>query len=94
MWGPLLAALSRLFATRIGQWIAAAMAWLGLTWATQSAVVQPLIDEIKATAQGVSGPALEWLGYLQFDVALSMVFSALAAKYAIQAGRAFLMRRT
>lgn len=93
MWGPLLAALSRLISSQIGQWVAAAMVWLGLSWATQSAVVAPLIDQIQSVAQGTSGDALQWLGYLKFDVALSMLFSAVAAKYALMGARAVLVKR-
>lgn len=93
MWGPLLAALSRLFSSQIGQWIAAAMVWLGLSWATHSVAVGPIIAEIRAVAEGTGGAALDWLGYLRFDVALTMVFSAISAKYAMQAGRVILTRR-
>lgn len=98
--GALIAGLAWLFKSRIGLWVMTAMAWLGINFGTIKMVVEPAIDLLKGYAQGMGGgsgelgaTAMQWFGVLQFDRALTMVISAVAAKHAIMQGRLFLFKR-
>ena len=91
--GWVVTGLGRLFGSRIGQWVAAALAYFGLAFATQTVVMGPVIDQLEGYMQGVSGDAVEWLGYLNFDKACSMILSALAIRFGIQTAKTFLARR-
>ena len=91
--GWVVTALGRLFGTRLGQWVAAAMAYFGLAWATQEVVIGPVIDQLQAYMQGVSGDAVQWLGYLNFDKACSMIISAMTIRFGLAGAKAFLAKR-
>lgn len=78
MWGPLLAGLSRLFGTRIGQWILSALAFLGINFMTQKFAVDPLLGQIKSAVSGAPGEIVAWLGYLNVDKYVTLVLSAYA----------------
>lgn len=89
MWAPLLAALSRLFSTRIGQWVLSALAFLGIQWAAQKFAVDPILDLIKGAFSGAPATIVAWLGFLNLDRYVTLVLSA----YAIAAaGSALKMR--
>lgn len=99
---PLLSALvsglAWMFRTRIGQWVAAALAWFGLSWATHEFAVEPWIDNMKDfTMTGTGGEwgsvLIAYLGIMKFDVACTMIASAVAAKYAVGSARAFLVKK-
>lgn len=105
MWAPLVSALTSgfawLFRNRLGQWLAAALAWMGLAWATNKFAVQPWVDAMHAHLQtsGVGGgevgaAMIEYLGLLNFFKACSMIASAVTAKFAANAARAFLVKKT
>lgn len=89
-----------LFKNRIGQMITAILAWFGITLAAYEFGVEPFIDQLEAYAQvGAGGGelaavALQWMGLIKFDVALTMMISAVAAKHAINAGKVFFRRAT
>lgn len=97
--GALIAALSWLFRSRIGLWVMTALAWLGINFGTIKMVIDPAIDLLKGYAQGLGGggqlgaTAMQWMGVLNFDRALTMIISAVAAKHAIMQGRLFLFKR-
>ncbi|MCF3498206.1 MAG: DUF2523 domain-containing protein [Stenotrophomonas sp.] len=78
MWAPLLAGLSRLFGTRLGQWILSALAFLGINFITQKFAVDPLLGQIKASVSGAPGDIVAWLGYLNVDKYVTLVLSAYA----------------
>ncbi|MCU1145202.1 DUF2523 domain-containing protein [Stenotrophomonas maltophilia] len=78
MWAPLLAGLSRLFGTRVGQWILSALAFLGLNFVAQEFAVTPLLDQIKGSINGAPGDILAWLGFLNVDKYVTLVLSAYA----------------
>lgn len=84
-----------LFKNKIGQMITAAFAFLGISIASYSLGVKPFLDQLENMASaGLGGGefasvALQWLGLLNFDKALTMIMSAVAAKHAVTAGRAF-----
>lgn len=98
---PLLRGLAWLLKSKLGYFIAAAMAWLGINWASLEIIVQPTVDLLLAFAQGGGGTgtgdywadAVAWMGVLNFDKALTMVISAVATKTALLNGRLFLFRR-
>lgn len=96
----ILTGLMWLFKSRIGLFIATAMAWLGINWGTMKLAVEPAIDLLTGYAQqaGSGGGELgaiatQWMGVMNFDRALTMVISAIAAKYAIMQGRLWLFKR-
>lgn len=76
MWGPLLAALSRLFGTRIGHWFLSLLAFLGLQWMLQEFAVDPLLDMIKSSFAGAPAVIVGWLGFLNLDRYVTLVLSA------------------
>jgi hypothetical protein len=78
MWAPLLAGLSRLIGSRIGQWVLSALAFLGLYYATSEFAVQPLLDFIQSKISGAPEVAIQTLGYIGFDVYVTAVLSAWA----------------
>lgn len=97
--GILLSGLSWLFRSRIGLFVMTALTWLGINFGTVKMVIEPAIALLRQHAQGLGGggqlgaTAMAWAGVLQFDKALTMVISAIAAKYAIMQGRLFLFKR-
>jgi len=78
MWAPLLAGLSRLFGTRVGQWILSALAFLGLNFVAQEFAVTPLLDQIKSSISGAPGDILAWIGFLNVDKYVTLLLSAYA----------------
>ena len=92
---PLIAAVvgafSRLFATRLGGWIAAAMVALGLAWVTNEAVVEPAKDLALNSLRGMHNVGLQWVLVANWDKYITIVLSAYVAggiKRAILAKRA------
>lgn len=92
-------ALRLLFGTRLGVWVAAALAWLGISFASYKVVLDPALDQVRSIAQtGGAGPyaadAIGWMGVLKFDQAITMLLGAYAAKHSVQAAKLFLARRS
>lgn len=77
--GAIVAGFSRLFATRIGGWVAMAMIALGLSWVTTEAVMTPVIGMVSSAAGGLPATIAQWLGVLNMDKYISIVLSAYAA---------------
>lgn len=90
--GALLAALSRLIASRGGAWLLSSLAFAGLTFGTQSFAVDPLLDQIVTYANATGEDAIKWLRFFNFDKAITIIVSAVSVKYGLQAGRAFLKK--
>lgn len=84
----LLSGFAWLFRSQLGQFIVAAMAWLGISFAVSEFAVEPLLDALQMHVQDISGAgpyaaaALAWFGVLKFDIACTMIASAVAIKYA------------
>lgn len=78
MWGPLLAGLSRLVGTRLGQWVLSALAFLGINFITQKFAVDPILGQIKSSIAGAPGEIVAWLGYLNVDKYVTLILSAYA----------------
>lgn len=92
---PILAALwaglSRLFATKAGQWIATAAAALGISFITTEAVLEPVINLVAGAFGGLPASVAQWVGVLKFHQYVSIVLSAYAAG---GIKRAIMTRRT
>jgi hypothetical protein len=98
---PIIAAIvagfARLFASRIGQWVTAALVFMGIGLASHGVLVQPLLDQVQDIAQDAGSStgsiAVQWLAFLNFDKAITMIFSAYAARAAVSAGKVWLAKR-
>jgi len=95
-----IAGLMFMLRSRLGMLIAGALGWLGLSLATYELVVDPFIDQLETYAQnsvsagGEFGAAMAaWVGFMNFDKALTMIISAYAAKHAVGAGKVFLKKK-
>lgn len=88
-----------LFKNRLGQMLTGILVWFGVSMASYKLGVEPFIEQVESMAQSGGGggqfaaTAMAWLGVLKFDVALTMIISAVAAKHAVNAGRVFFKRR-
>lgn len=92
--GWIVSALSFLFRSKIGSWIAAALLFFGIELATSSFVVEPLRDYVVGAFAGMPATALQWAGFLQIDRYISIIFSAYVAAFTAGAlGRVFLRRK-
>ncbi len=89
----LLAALGRMFASRIGQWVAAALLWFGLTVATNEVLIDPLIDRVLSAMPGMPPLAVQWMTFLRLQEAIVMVLSAYGARAAVGGIKALLVRK-
>lgn len=72
----LVAAIGRMAATRIGQWVLSALAFLGLAWTTQTVAIEPAISQVASSMGGVSGDLAQWMGVMRLDSYVSIVLSA------------------
>lgn len=91
---PLIAGLTgavgRLVASRVGMWVVSALGFLGLSFATQTIAIEPILSQLQSSMAGVSGDIAQWMGVLKLDQYVSIIVSA----YAIGGiKRAFLARR-
>lgn len=77
--GGLVAAFGRLFATRIGGWIATAAIALGIGLVTTEALMGPAMQAVQSAASGVPAAALQWAGVLHIDKYITIVLSAYSA---------------
>lgn len=83
--GALAAAFARLIATRVGQWVVAALVFLGLQFAANEFVTDPLLDYIKGLINGAPADLIDWLGFLNIDRYITMVLSAYVAAASLSA---------
>lgn len=79
MWAGLMGALSRLFGTRVGQWVLSAMAALGIVLATSQFVVEPFMQVIQNAISGAPALAIRVIAYIGFDVYVTATLTAYAA---------------
>ncbi|MGJ4801775.1 DUF2523 family protein [Luteimonas sp. SDU82] len=91
--------ITYMFKTKLGLFIMGAMVWLGINFATIKIIIEPAIDLLLGYAEGgmgggqFAGPAIAWMGVLNFDKAITMVISAIVSKHAVMQGRLFLFKR-
>jgi hypothetical protein len=76
MWGALMGALSRLVTTRIGQWVLAALAFLGLNFVAQEFAVGPMLNYLQSSLQGAPADIVNMIAYLRIDKYMTIVLSA------------------
>lgn len=95
MWALVVAAISllvKVFSSRIGIFIASALAWLGLSFTTYKVGVEGLRTLI-GNELGNAGFLMDWMGFFAVDKAITIVLSAIAVKYAAGSAKAFLTRK-
>lgn len=91
--------IGTLFRSKIGLFIAGAMVWLGISFATIKLGVEPVLDMLYAHAQGGAGggpyaaAALQWMGVMNLDRAITMVGSAALMRQSLTHGRLYLFKR-
>ena len=88
-----LAALSRLFASRIGAWVVALLLYFGISIGGYKMAVEPLLSSIKSTLSGLSADAVNWIAFLGLDKAITIVFSAYVIRWGIGGAKVFLRKR-
>ena len=74
-----LAGLSRLFATKIGGWVATAMMALGLHFAVTGTLIEAATEMVSNAMGGMPGGVAAWLGVLNFGAYVSIILSAYTA---------------
>lgn len=90
----ILAWISRIMMIKAGIWVIGALAYIGLYFGTQSFVVDPLIDQVRAIAEGsTTGAMAEWVAFLNVDRAITMILSAYVTAGGINATKVALFRR-
>lgn len=77
--GGLVAALGRLFSTKVGGWVATAAMALGIGFVTTEALMEPAINAVQQAAAGVPGVALQWAGVLNLDKYITIILSSYTA---------------
>lgn len=85
----LTAALSRLVASRLGQWLLTGALFLGIQWVSKKVAVDVLIPQIASHVAGMGALTVAWLAYLNVDRAITIILSA----YASAAGTRMVMQR-
>ncbi|MDR3443706.1 DUF2523 family protein [Dyella sp.] len=79
--------------TRIGSIVISALLSLGLSFTTYKFSVGPIQSWIQTSVGGIPAVGIQVLGFLGVDKAITMVLSAVAARYAVQGARAALTRK-
>lgn len=96
MWGalvePAMALLAKVFSSRIGGWIIAALVWLGLSVTTYKFGVTQF-ESLISSQLGSAGFLVNWMGFFGVDKAVTIVLSAIAAKYATGAAKVALTKK-
>lgn len=91
--------IATMWRSRVGQFIALGLLWLGLSIGTYTVAIQPTLDligDLMTTNHGTGNVAVamrQWIGVIKFDIAVSMIVSAYGIRKLAQAGRVFLKRR-
>lgn len=96
---PILAALmawfSRIMMVKAGIWVVATLTYLGIYFGTQEMFIEPLINQVRTIAENnITGTLAEWVAFLNFDRAISMILSAYLTAGSIAATKMALFRRT
>jgi len=86
----IVAGISRIFATRLGSWVAQAMVFLGLQWVVHEFAIAPILAEVQAAVASGGASVVAWVGFFNID----RYFTSILSAYATVAGkRAILSRR-
>ena len=95
LWPLVIAAggfLLRMFSSRMGLFISSALVWLGLSVTSYKFAVAPFTSLISGQL-GSAGFLVNWMGFFGVDKAITIVLSAIAAKYAIAGAKVALTKR-
>lgn len=87
IWAALTAALSVMVKSRIGFWIASALASLGLTLAVQKFAMQPVLSMVQQYWGGIPADVAAWMAYMGADRVITIILSAYAAAATMSAVR-------
>lgn len=87
-WGPLVVAIGTLMKSRLGMFILAAMMWLGINFTTIKIIIEPALDILTGFAQdagtgngtAIGMAAAQYMGLMKFDLAITMVISAIVSR--------------
>ncbi|MBB6183286.1 DUF2523 family protein [Oleiagrimonas soli] len=82
----LIALLGKMMSTKLGRWIAGALVWLGVGFATQTAFHYALTDWVADGWAGIPADLAAWLSYLNVDAAVSLILSGYVAGWAVKNG--------
>lgn len=74
----LMAAFSRLMASRLGSWIVQACAFLGIQFVANKFTSTVISSELASHFSGIGGDILAWLSFLNVDSAITVILSAYA----------------
>lgn len=85
----LISALGWMFKSQIGQWILSAMVALGISFTVSQFAIDPILTQIRNSASGISGEALDWIRVFRIDQYITIILSA----YAVSAGKRVLLAR-
>lgn len=89
-----LAWMSRLLMIKAAAWVIGAMMYIGIYLGTVEFVIEPLIAQVRAIAEGgITGTLAEWVSFLNFDRAITMILSAYTTAGGIAAAKVALFRR-
>jgi hypothetical protein len=97
--GALVSAFFWMIKSRIGLFMSTALVWLGINFASVKLVVEPIYNQLTAYAtpggstNEIATAMWQYMGLMNFDKALTMIISAVAAKKALTSGRLFLFKR-
>lgn len=83
------ALLIRLAAAKAGLFVASVLAFIGIEFATQNYVVEPILQTVRNLTGQLPSGAAEWVGFFQFDKYLSIIFSA----HTVRSGRDFFLKK-
>lgn len=91
-WGPLVVAIGTMMKSRLGMFILAAMMWLGINFTTVKIIIEPALDVLTGFAQTAgtgNGTAIgmamaQYMGIMKFDLAITMVISAIVSRNLVQ----------
>ncbi len=88
--GGLAGVLNQLFKLKLALWVGKALSALGLGFAAQAFIYEPLIDQAVNAWQAVPAVAANWVHALGFDTGVSLLLSAYGIK---GVSRVFLSRK-
>lgn len=83
IWAALTAVLGNLVRSRIGFWIASALAAFGLHIVATEFAIEPAVAAIQSQMTGMGATAVAWFAYLRVDEMVTIILSAYAAASAI-----------
>jgi hypothetical protein len=96
--GPMVTAIATLLRSKWGTWVVLALTYLGVGFATQELVLGPILTQITNYAALPGGgdfavAALQTMGILKVDIAITMLTGAMLTRQAVGAARLFFVKK-